>query len=189
MKLLVRGGSIAAGYGVRKGYVDTVAAALQPRRIEVINRSRFRETSFDGIATFDEDIAPCRPQILLIHFGVDDAFHPVYRSEFQENLVRLIRLSRRRFDPLILLATSHTFDNPHDMEAVAIYYRSLRIVASDLACVLVPVHLRWAGYLSENGLSGADLVQPDDRHPNERGHQVIAEAVMTTIREVLQLSF
>jgi len=184
MKLLIRGGSIAAGLGVIKSYVDILTESLLKKGIEVINRSRYRETSFDGIGTFNEDIANFQPDILLVHFGVDDAFQYVYRSEFQENLVQMIRLSRLRFNPVIFLATSHTFDNPHDMDAVYIFYRSLRIVASDLGCELIPVHNYWAGYLEQNNLCSKDLVLSDSRYPNERGHLVIAEAILTWLSKI-----
>ena len=183
MKLLIRGGSIAAGHGVKKCYADILKESLLKKGIEVINRSRYKETSFDGIGTFNEDI-DFAPDILLINFGVDDAFGYVYRSEFQENIVQMIRLARLRFNPVILLATSHTFDNPDDMDAVNIYYRSLRIVASDLHCELIPVHNYWAGYLEEQNLSSKDLVLSDSRYPNERGHQVIAEAIMKWLGNV-----
>ncbi len=178
MKLLIRGGSIAAGHGVLKSYADILAESLLKKGIEVINRSRYKETSFDGIGTFNEDIANFKPDILLIQFGVDDAFEYVYRSEFQENIVQMIKLARLRFNPVILLATSHTFDNPNDMDAVNIFYRSLKIVASDLGCELIPVHNYWAGYLEENNLCNKDLVLLDSRYPNERGHRVIAEAMI-----------
>ncbi|PKN53710.1 MAG: hypothetical protein CVU55_00885 [Deltaproteobacteria bacterium HGW-Deltaproteobacteria-13] len=178
MKLLIRGGSIAAGHGVTKSYADILTESLRPRGIEVINRSRYRETSFDGIGTFNEDIDSFRPDILLVQFGVDDAFQSVYRSEFQENLVQMIRLARYRFNPVIFLATSHTLDDPNDMDAVYIFYRSLRIVASDLGCQLIPVHNYWAGYLDEHNLSSKDLVLSDSRYPNESGHQVIAQAML-----------
>jgi lysophospholipase L1-like esterase len=184
MKLLIRGGSIAAGHGVKKCYADILKESLLKKGIEVINRSRYRETSFDGIDTFNEDIN-FKPDILLINFGVDDAFGYVYRSEFQENLVQMIRLARLRFNPIILLATSHTFDNPNDMDAVNIFYRSLRIVASDLHCELIPVHNYWAGYLEEQNLSSKNLVLSDPRYPNERGHQVIAEAIITRLSKIL----
>jgi len=178
MKLLIRGGSIAAGFGVTRSYADILTKALLPRGIEVINRSRYRENSFDGIGTFNEDIANFGPDILLVQFGVDDAFGYVYRSEFQENLVQMIRLTRLRFNPVIFLATSHTFDNPNDMDAVYIFYRSLMIVASDLGCHLIPVHSYWAGYLEEQNISSKDLTLSDSRYPNESGHQVIADAMM-----------
>ena len=184
MKPLIRGGSIAAGHGVIKSYVDILTDSLLKQGIEVINRSRYRETTFDGIGTFNEDIANFQPDILLVQFGVDDAFQYVYRSEFQENLVQMIRLARLRFNPVIFLATSHTFDNPHDMDAVYIFYRSLRIVASDLGCELIPVHSYWAGYLEEHNLCSKDLVLSDSRYPNERGHQVIAEAILTWLNKI-----
>jgi hypothetical protein len=178
MRLLIRGGSIAAGHGVTRGYADILEDVLLSKNIEVINRSRYRETSFDAISTFNEDIDFFRPDMLLLHFGVDDAFQYVYRSEFQEIIVQLIRLARLRFNPVILLATSHTFDNPHDMDAVNIFYTSLRIVATDLDCRLIPAHSYWASYLKEHNLCNNDLVQADPRYPNERGHAIIAEAMM-----------
>jgi len=186
MKLLIRGGSIAAGYGVKKGYVEILQDLLRDNDIEVINRSRYRETSFEGIETFQEDIGRFRPDILLVQFGVDDAFEYVYRSEFQENIVQLIRLARLRFHPEIFLATSHTFDNPYDMEAVHIFYKSLRIVASDLECGLIPVHHYWAGYLEEHHLCSRDLVMEDCRYPNECGHKVIAEAILKWLEQHLK---
>jgi len=178
MKLLIRGGSIAAGHGVTKSYVDILTQSLLPKGIEVINQSRYQETSFDGIGTFHEDIANFAPDILLVQFGVDDAFQYVYRSEFQENIVQMIRLSRLRFNPVIFLATSHTFDDSHDMDAVNIFYNSLRIVATELRCELIPVHSYWAGYLTEHNLCSKDLVLSDSKYPNESGHQVMAEAIM-----------
>lgn len=185
VKLVIRGGSIAAGYGVDKSYVDILTEALLPKGIEVINRSKYRETSFDGIELFDKEIARYEPDVLLIHFGVDDAFQCVYRSEFQENLVQMIRLARRLLNPVIFLATSHTFDNPNDMSAVDIFYRSIGIVASDLKCELIPVHHYWNVYLEKNDLSSRDLTQKDSRYPNERGHEVIAGILLKSFSRIL----
>ena len=187
MKLLIRGGSIAAGFGVTKSYGDILTHSLAGKGIEVINRSRHQETSFDGIGTFQTDIANFRPDILLIQFGVDDAFGYVYRSEFQENIVQMIRLARLRFNPVIFLTTSHTFDNPYDMDAVNIFYKSLRIVATDLGYQFIPVHNYWADYLAEENICSKDLVQSDSRYPNERGHQVIAEIMMKYLGRIFDL--
>ena len=186
MKLLIRGGSIAAGYSVIKSYGDIITESLFKQSIEVINRSRYKETSFDGVDTFCQDIDFFRPDILLIQFGIDDAFQFVYRSEFQENLVQMIRLARVRFNPIVLMVTSQTFDDPYDMDTVNIYYRSMKIVASEMNCELIPVHYYWAGYLEEHGLRNKDVVLSDSRYPNERGHQVIAEAVMKGLKKIIE---
>jgi lysophospholipase L1-like esterase len=176
-KVLVRGGSIAAGCGEKTNYVDILSRRYQNCNVEIINRSRRGETSFDGVDSFYEDIDPCRPDILMLHFGVDDAYAAVYRSEFKENLVRIVRLAAERFKPVIFLLTSHPFDDPHEMEVIHIYYRTIREVALDLGCRMIPVHTHWAGYLEESGIQPADLVQTDVRLPNERGHRLLADIV------------
>lgn len=185
MNLLIRGGSIPAGFGVDRTYVDILEDFLRPRGVELINRSRRTDTSFDGIGTFYEDIDPYRPEILLIHFGIDDAFFPVYRSEFKENLVRIVRLARQRFNPVILLATSHTFDNQYDMDAIYIYYRTIREVSLDLGCEMIPIHTFWAGHLLEKGLKNPELVQSDDRYPNEKGHELFAQAIIPRLERLI----
>ena len=174
MRILVRGGSIAAGVGVSRGYADILRERYAPRGVEVLNRSRPRETSFEGIETFPADIEPFAPDILILHFGLDDAFSAVYRSEFKENLVRITRRARESFRPDIFLLTSHTFDDPHEMDAVNIYYRTIREVAVDLGCKMVPMHTVWAGYLLEKGLPNSALLQPDARLPGEKGHELYA---------------
>jgi len=184
-RLLVRGGSIAAGTGAGKSYVDRIRDFCLERNVEVINRSAHHDNSFDGVWTFARDIAPYSPDILIIHFGVDDAFFPVYRSEFKENLVRMVRSARETYDPLIIMPTSHTFDDPYEMDAINIYYRTIREVCQDLDCHMVPVHTYWAGYLQDHALANARVVQKDSRLPNDRGHEIFAEAMIPRIERAL----
>ncbi len=172
MKLLVRGSTIATGYGSPKSYVDILRDYYKPRGIQVINRSRAGENSFDGVRTFEEDINPFRPDFLILHFGMDDAFSAVYRSEFKENIVRIIRMARASFDPKVLLPTSHPIEGVYEMDAVEIFYRSLREISVDLDCYLIPVHTFWAGYLLESGSRPEILVGVNPTVPNERGPPV-----------------
>jgi lysophospholipase L1-like esterase len=185
MKVLVRGGSIAAGVGVKRSYVHILNDFCTARGIEVINCSRSRENSFDGIRTFQKDIEPYTPDILLIHFGIDDAFFPVYRSEFKENLVRMVRSAREYFNPAIVMSTSHILDDPYEMDAVNIYYRTIREVCLDLDCEMIPVHTYWAGYLQDYCLSNTELVQRDCRLPNEHGHKVFAEVIIQKFKRII----
>jgi lysophospholipase L1-like esterase len=183
VKLLIRGGSIAAGYGVKCSYVDIITQRYP--QLDVINRSRIKDNSFQGIWTFNEDIDPFAADILMLHFGIDDAYQPVYRSEFKENLVQIVRLARKRFDPEILLLTSHPFDNQYEMEMIYIYYRVIREVAIDLSCKLIAVHSYWAGEMEEKGLHVHDYLQKDCRYPNEAGHELYAKAIITKIDNLM----
>ncbi|HQP30395.1 MAG TPA: hypothetical protein PLB81_03640 [Deltaproteobacteria bacterium] len=56
----------------------------------------------------------------------------------------------------------------------------------DLACVLIPVHTYWAGYLVQHGIQNSALVQEDSRYPNEHGHAVIADALVNMLDRLIQ---
>lgn len=185
MKIVIRGGSIAAGFGVSRSYPQILKETYESLGLKVINRSRNGETSFDGVETYGNDIGPERPDVLIIHFGIEDAFCAVYRSEFKENLVRIIRRSRSDFVPRIFLLTSHIFEDRHEMEAAEIFYRAIREVCSEMDCVLIPVHTFWAGQLIEKGIRNSELVQRDSRYPNEKGHEIFAEAIERTLKVFL----
>ncbi|PKL38783.1 MAG: hypothetical protein CVV44_07905 [Spirochaetae bacterium HGW-Spirochaetae-1] len=184
MKVVVRGGSIPAGKGVTKSYVDLLREKFSGQGIEIINISREDDTSFDGDWTFYSDIAFHQPDVLILHFGIDDAFFPVYRSEFKENLVQIIRKARSMGNIIIFLLTSQPFKNQYDMDAVNIYYRTIREVCGDLDCILVPVHTYWAGYMEEHRLEHGDLTLSDTRYPNEKGHGIIAEIVGNQLNKI-----
>lgn len=187
-RLLIRGGGIAAGVGTTVSYASMISWELAKDGIEVVNRSRKGETSFDALRTYLDDIEPLRPDMLLLHFGVDDMYHPVYRSEFKENLVQLIRLARERFDPRILLLTSQTFSEPSVMDAASIYYRAIREVSMDLRCGYIPVHLWWMSYPASGSGDAGALFDECETYPNERGHGIIASAVVQKIRRLSILS-
>ncbi len=176
--LLIRGGSIASGYRVGVSYADLLSKALSRKKITVVNRSRQGDNSFDAVWTFDEDICPFKPDILIFHYGIDDAFFPVYRSEFKENLVQVIRKSQQFCDPKIILLTSHIFPNQYDMDAVNIYYRTIREVSTDLHCTMIPVHTIIAGRLMEKNMDINDIILEDDRYLNEQGHALFAEIII-----------
>lgn len=186
MKILIRGSSIAAGKGVVRGYGHMLDESFSHRGWELINCSRIGETSFDCVETFHRDITPHKPQILVIHFGIEDAYFPVYRSEFKENLVQAVRLARRSWDPVIMLMTSHPFEDPYDMDMINIYYRTVREVALDLECELVPVHTWWQGIIIEKNTATSHYVQKDTRLPNEAGQRIYAEFLERRIGEAVK---
>jgi hypothetical protein len=182
MKILFRGGSIPAGRGVPESYVDMIRKSPEMRGVEVINRSRERDSSFEGNWTFSEDIDPFRPDILVIHFALDDIYRPVYKSEYKENLVRIVRLARDRFSPVVFLMTSHPLIDVYEMEIAMVYYRLMREVAHDLRCNYISVHIHWMDYLYDNGYKLEEFVQPDCRYPNTAGHELYRDIVLSNLR-------
>jgi hypothetical protein len=186
MIILIRGGSIPAGTGVPKSYVDLLREHYAPFGIEVCNRSNPKETSFDGVEALRADIEQIRPEIIILHFGIDDAFSSVYRSEFKENLVQMVRLGRKLPGIEIILPTSHIFENPDEMNIMQMYYRVIREVASNLDCDFIPVHTYWAAYIQSRCLSNSAFLQSDVRYPNDRGHNIFAEAFIWKLNRILE---
>jgi lysophospholipase L1-like esterase len=184
-RILIRGGSIAAGYGVERGYAEVIRDWCAPRGIELINCSRPGENTFDGVRTFDEDIARFTPDILIIHFGIDDAFGCIYKSEFKENPVYIVRRAREQFSPVIIMTTSQPFESPGYMQPAYFYYQIIRDVCLDLGCEMVQVHSFWNGLMMEKGLLYADLVQENVLYPNERGHEIFAEAIVRRLEQIM----
>ena len=186
MKLLIQGGSIAAGFGVKKSYFTILEEEKDLGGFELLNVSQKGSTTFDAIWSFEENIYIHKPDILLLHYAIDDAYYPVYRSEFKENLVQIIRLSRKSFNPVILLATSHPFENSYEMNMIYIYYRTIREVAVDLGCTLIPVHTFWAGFIEERNSALHEYTQNDYRYPNEKGHRIYSEVILNHLKRLLK---
>ena len=50
---------------------------------------------------------------------------------------------------------------------------------------MVPIHTYWAGYFSDKGLPNSDLLQKDVRYPNEKGHEIFAEAIIQKLQRII----
>ena len=142
-----------------------------------------KDTSFNGVWSFQKDVVPEKPEILIPHFGVDGAFSSIYRSEFKENLVQMVRLAKVSFDPATILLTFHPFEDPYDRDVMNIYYRVIR----EVSCGMIPVHTYTyrQGHLAERGWRHGDLQQDDVRYPNEAGHAVFAAAILPTLLTIM----
>ncbi len=182
--ICIRGGSISAGNKVSTSYVDMLGHNKLLQHHTIINISKLGDSSFEGVWQFD-NILLHKPDILILHFGMDDIYRPVYRSEFKENLVRMVQKARNASIRDIILPTLHLVRNEYDMDAVYVFTRTIREVALDMNCLLATVHIEWINYLFETGKRLDTLLTTDDRYPNEQGHALIAEAIKKKLVQLL----
>lgn len=183
--ICIRGGSISAGHKVKHPYVCSLMQNKIIRNHTIVTIARFGDSSFEGIWEFDS-IVLYKPDILILHFGMDDIYRPVYRSEFKENLVRMVQKARDKDIAHIILVTLHLVENPYLMERVESMTNIVREVALDLQCKLATVHIEWMNYLYKTRNSLANLLSDDERYPNERGHKLIAKAIQRKLIPLLQ---
>lgn len=182
--IVIRGGSLPAGHCVSQSYVDILKNDTIFNHHTIVNISKKGDSSFEGVWQFDSVLSH-KPDILILHFGMDDIYRPVYRSEFKENLVRMVQKSREASIQHIILPTLHLVRNRYDMDAVDVFTRTVREVALDMDCLLATVHIEWINYLYETGTTIDSLLTIDDRYPNEQGHRLIAEAIKKKLIHVL----
>jgi len=181
MNILFRGGSpLSFSEGIRT-YPRIIAEDTCCQHHNIHTVTHRGDTTFELIWDFDEEIALLRPNILILQFGVDDMFRPVYRSEFKENMVQAIRRARLQFAPTIILCTTHLFKTRYENDAAEIYNRTTREVATDLDCLYIPLHLVWMNHIHEKGVDVQDLLETDSRFPSQSGHNLTADAVMKKI--------
>ncbi|MEJ5363412.1 MAG: SGNH/GDSL hydrolase family protein [Spirochaetota bacterium] len=174
--ICIRGGAIPAGHNVTTSYVDLLEHDPAFQHHTFKNISKLGDSSFEGVWQFEE-VLSCKPDIIILHFGMDDIYRPVYKSEFKENLVRMVQKARALLIEKIIFPTLHIVDDKSQMEAFEIYTRLIREVAFDLHCSLATVHLEWMNYCYVTGNSISTLLSEDSRYPNEKGHALIAEAI------------
>ncbi len=62
MILLVRGGSIAAGVGVKQDYIDILRNDKNLINFKILNISNPGDTTFDAIWTYHENIGRIKPK-------------------------------------------------------------------------------------------------------------------------------
>ena len=173
LRVLVFGGSIPAGKGVRRAYVKILEKELKNEGLEVINLAEKETTSFDGVNLLAPELERWSPWKVVIHYGVDDMYRPVYRSEFKENLVHMCRRAMER-KVRVALATSHTFNHEYENQIAGIYYRAIREVAMDLGCDYIPVHMIWEELMKEDRRKPGTFFIENGSLLNEKGHRLLA---------------
>ena len=136
-----------------------------------------------GQARLPGELSATRAQSLLLMEGTNDLNGGAAgQNRAIEALTEMIRLSKAR-GVVVFLATIppqrpgalRSFTQPQ----VAGFNDSLRALAQRESVTLVDIYAAMIGDLS--------LIGPDDLHPNDRGHIVIAQTFFSAIQRVLEL--
>jgi len=194
---------------VEKVYADRVREALQSigSTLSVYNAGVGSNTTKNARDRFARDVLAHKPRVLVIQFGLNDAAVDVWReppatasrvplAEYEQNLRWLITTSREQQIKPVLMTTNPTRwtsklrdlygkppyrpDEPDGFDApvLASYNEAVRRLAAELAVPLVDVH---AAFTAQN----ADRLLLDGMHPNDAGHQLIAELLLPIVRQQL----
>lgn len=140
-------------------------------RVQYINAGIGGTTSQFGAARVEEDLLIGKPDFIITEFSVNDRNTPFFRETY-EGLVR--RSLTCDSEPGILILNNVCYNdgtNAQEMHnEVGAYYKLPMVSIKDSLYQLVE-----AGVLNR-----ADIT-PDDLHPNDAGHKLVAEIVTNTL--------
>ncbi len=177
--LVASGDSLTFGYLVRSGYLARVEQGLRARfpaaPLTVRNEGVCGATAPDGAARFDHDVAPARADLLLVQYGLNDAFLRLPLATFTTALERLVQRQRAlRPDGEVLLVPPPLLPVPAEERVARPFRDALHEAGAALEALVAPVAARWPA-------AAPHLFLADRVHPTDEGHQYMADAVLEAL--------
>ncbi len=179
VKIAALGDSLTYGWMVGKGYLDFLKEMINEKypssMPDIIKRGVPGDTAGGGLHRLNSDVIKFDPDIVLVQFGLNDAFSGYSADSFKNNIISIIIHVREQTDAEVLLMTSSALEG-NDWLMVEKFYTALKEISEEESVPIALVHEYWEQKISE-GTDYQSLVQSDMVHPTELGYCLMAEAV------------
>ena len=136
---------------------------------QVINAGIPGEQTAGGLARLEETIDEYQPQLLILCLGGNDMLRKKREKEIEQNLEKMVTISRERGVPVLLLGVPRPAI--FGLESAELYYKLAERMSLPLEDTAIP-----------EILSDSDL-KSDKIHPNTAGYRLLAEAVHQKLKE------
>ena len=202
--------------GIAKVYADRIGDALRADGVaaRVVNSGVPGDTTDGARKRFAKDVLDHDPNLVVIQLGANDSAIDVWRTppdteprispaQYEANLRAMIGELRQRRIAVILMTTNHFRWTPRLLElygkppynpndpgsftdtTLRKYNDVIRKVAREENVRLVDVFALYDRYEKAMG-KPVDTLLLDGMHPNDRGHELVAELLLPAIREELK---
>ena len=174
--------------------------AWRPGEYKVYNRGIGGNTTAQGLARFQAEIAPLMPGLLLVEFGFNDAATAPWSTksrvgveEFKANLREFARGARKLGGECVYIV-NHTHQRPDDFgvpqgngrtyaQCFRPYNPAIRAVAKAARRPMVDL----PRMLRDRRVDLDAVLNPDDKlHLSPQGNHVYAELVFERLKEILK---
>jgi acyl-CoA thioesterase I len=181
LRIIALGDSLTHGWMVRKGFLAFLSEMLKKKypasRVEIINRGIPGDTADGGLYRLRQDVLDHDPDLVLIQFGLNDAFTGVHPGRFEAAVQAMVDGIKNDTEAEILIITSVPVVYERIDEIADEFYGRLEAVAGREHLPVARVHRYWMK-LVDAGLEFRSLVQSDQVHPTVEGYRLMAEAIM-----------
>ncbi len=179
-KVLFIGDSLTAGYGVKSelAYPSLVEKKMNTKgnnKIKIINAGISGSTTSGGLKRLKWYLKT-KPEILFLALGANDGLRGVKVSESTKNLTELIKFAQSKGLVIVLAGMKVP---PNYGKQYSDEFEQMFIKLSQ------KYKLDFIPFLLEGVAGNKDLNQADGIHPNEKGHQIIANLVAKKLKEIM----
>ncbi len=141
--------------------------------VSFINAGIGGTTSQFGVARVEEDLLRYDPDMIFAEFSVNDDCTPFFMETY-EGLVRKILAAGKA----LMLIHNVRYDNMESAEDVHIQIgRHYSLPCVSMRSTIYP--------LVASGEIGNREITPDDLHPNDRGHEMVAQTICYFLEKIL----
>ncbi len=190
IKIVCFGNSITYGFSVisskqvDKPYpqeLATMFGAKYPKiLLEVVNEGHNGWRSDQALTNFDDLISPKKPDLLILKFGINDAYSSFTQAMLKKNLTEIVKKAKKE-KMLVLLLTPTPTDTPQNA-IIAGYIPVIKAVAKEHKVYFLDTHKAIINKMKEKKLSLAQIL-PDKVHLDSPYYEWIAEEVFDFIEK------
>ena len=181
--ILMLGDSLTEGTGIKKNqaYPYLVEQKLKAKgfsSIKVTNAGVSGSTSASALSRLKWHLRST-PDILLLALGANDGLRGLSTVQMKRNLAKTIELALGKGLRVVLagMKMPPNYGAEYTREFEKVFYQ----LAKEYDIVFIP-------FLLEGVAGDPKLNSPDGLHPNERGHQIIAELVYKALLKLNNFS-
>lgn len=142
-------------------------------KITLVNAGIGGTNSYLGVHRVEEDLLSKEPDFVMVEFSVNDGNDAFYKKSY-DNLVRRILLDEKEPAVMLLFTTQEDGTNAQENDSLIGFRYHLPMISYGNA--VLPE-------IEEGKLAWKDI-SPDNVHPNDKGHAMIAELVTRYLEEV-----
>jgi acyl-CoA thioesterase-1 len=181
-KILILGDSISAAYGldVKQGWVAKLQQRLDqqyPKQHQVINASVSGETTSGGLARLPKLLTTYKPDIVVIELGGNDALRGQPPISIQQNLTKLIQLSKTSNAKPVLFGMK--IPPNYGTAYSQAFSQTYSTVAKAQSTPLLPFFLE--------GVAGRKALMQDDLiHPTQQAQGQLLDNAWVVIKPLLK---
>lgn len=180
-RIVFFGDSITAGYGIP---IESAFPALIQKKIEeaglnyqVVNAGLSGETTAGGLNRIDW-ILRSKPDVFVLELGGNDGLRGLSMEESEKNLKAMIDNVRRANPKAEIILAGMQIPPNLGQEYTSKFKLLFPNVAKEMNTKLIPFLLEGVGGDPKLNLS-------DGIHPNQKGHEIVAETVWEYLKPIL----